>query len=271
MDTAWAHASEIAAAVTDGHTSASAVVRAALARIAADNPVLNAFTAVLEDRALAKARAIDAARLAGHPLGALAGVPFAVKNLFDVAGLPTLAGSKINRERAPAPRDATLIARLEANGAVLVGALNMGEYAYDFTGENVHYGPSRNPHDVARMTGGSSGGSGGAVAGGLVPLALGSDTNGSIRCRRRCAAFSASSRPMGGSRAHTPFPSWRASITSGHWLARRATSRSRTTRCRATTAMTRSARRARSSRSRQRLRAAARACASRSPAAISAP
>ena len=74
MDTAWAHASEIAAAVTDGHTSASAVVRAALARIAADNPVLNAFTAVLEDRALAKARAIDAARLAGHPLGALAGV-----------------------------------------------------------------------------------------------------------------------------------------------------------------------------------------------------
>jgi aspartyl-tRNA(Asn)/glutamyl-tRNA(Gln) amidotransferase subunit A len=95
--------------------------------------------------------------------------------------LPTLAGSKINRDRAPAQHDATLVARLEARGAVLVGALNMGEYAYDFTGENVHYGPSRNPHDVARMTGGSSGGSGGAVAGGLVPLALGSDTNGSIR------------------------------------------------------------------------------------------
>jgi len=181
MDTAWAHASEIAAAVSDGRTSASAVVRAALARIAADNPVLNAFTAVLEDRALAKARAIDAARLDGRPLGPLAGVPFAVKNLFDIAGLPTLAGSKINRDRAPAQHDATLVARLEAHGAVLVGALNMGEYAYDFTGENVHYGPSRNPHDVARMTGGSSGGSGGAVAGGLVPLALGSDTNGSIR------------------------------------------------------------------------------------------
>ena len=181
MDTAWAHASEIAAAVSGGRTSASAVVRAALARIAADNPVLNAFTAVLEDRALAKARAIDAARLERRPLGPLAGVPFAVKNLFDIAGLPTLAGSKINRDRAPAQHDATLVARLEAHGAVLVGALNMGEYAYDFTGENVHYGPSRNPHDVARMTGGSSGGSGGAVAGGLVPLALGSDTNGSIR------------------------------------------------------------------------------------------
>jgi len=108
-------------------------------------------------------------------------VPFAVKNLFDVVGLATLAGAKINRDRAPAPRDATLIERLEAAGAVLVGALNMGEYAYDFTGENVHYGPSRNPHALDRMTGGSSGGSGGAVAGGLVPVALGSDTNGSIR------------------------------------------------------------------------------------------
>src|SRR5438552_14603590 len=181
MDTACAHASEIAAAVRERRTSASAVVRAALARIAADNPVLNAFTAVLEDRALAKARAIDNAPLDGRELGPLAGVPFAVKNLFDVAGLPTLAGSKINRDCAPAARDATLIARLETAGAVLVGALNMGEYAYDFTGENVHYGPSRNPHDVKRMTGGSSGGSGAAVAGGLVPLALGSDTNGSIR------------------------------------------------------------------------------------------
>jgi 1-carboxybiuret hydrolase len=206
MDTAWAHASEIAAAVRDGRTSATAVVRAALARIAAADPMLNAFTGVLEDRALAKARAIDAARAQGRPLGALAGVPFAVKNLLDIAGLPTLAGSKINRDRAPAARDATLVARLEANGAVLVGALNMGEYAYDFTGENVHYGASRNPHDVARMTGGSSGGSGGAVAGGLVPIALGSDTNGSIRVPSSlCGIFGL--KPTYGrlSRAHT-FP-----------------------------------------------------------------
>jgi 1-carboxybiuret hydrolase len=181
MDTAWAHASEIAAAVSDGRTSATAVVGGALARIAKHDRALNAFTAVTEERALAKAAAIDAERARGRRLGVLAGVPFAVKNLFDVAGLPTLAGSKINRDRAPAVRDATVIARLEAHGAVLVGALNMGEYAYDFTGENVHDGASRNPHDVSRMTGGSSGGSGGAVAGGLVPLALGSDTNGSIR------------------------------------------------------------------------------------------
>ena len=95
--------------------------------------------------------------------------------------MPTRAGSKINRDLVPSPRDATLIERMEAAGAVLVGALNMGEYAYDFTGENVHDGPSRNPHDPTRMTGGSSGGSGSAVGGALVPIALGSDTNGSIR------------------------------------------------------------------------------------------
>src|SRR6476469_7672086 len=181
MDTAWSHASEIAAAVADGTISASAVVDAALARVAKDDRVLNAFTAVVAARARAKAKTVDAARAASRPLGPLAGVPFAVKNLFDIEGLPTLAGSKINRDRAPAARDATLIARLETAGAVLVGALNMGEYAYDFTGENVHDGPSRNPHDSAHMTGGSSGGSGSAVAGGLVPIALGSDTNGSIR------------------------------------------------------------------------------------------
>jgi 1-carboxybiuret hydrolase len=180
VDLAWASAAEIAAAVAAGRASAAEVIEAALARIAA-RKALNAFTAVVAERARAKARALDEACAKGQSLGALAGVPFAVKNLFDVAGLPTLAGSKINRDRAPATRDATLIEQLEAAGAVLVGALNMGEYAYDFTGENVHDGSSRNPHDLTRMTGGSSGGSGAAVAGGLVPVALGSDTNGSIR------------------------------------------------------------------------------------------
>jgi AtzE family amidohydrolase len=177
----WASAGEIADAVAAGRATAAEAIEAALARIAARDRALNAFTAVVAERARARAHAIDAARAKGEPLGPLAGVPFAVKNLFDVAGLATRAGSKINRERAPAVRDATLIERLEAAGAVLVGALNMGEYAYDFTGENVHDGPSRNPHDTTRMTGGSSGGSGAAVAGGLVPVALGSDTNGSIR------------------------------------------------------------------------------------------
>jgi aspartyl-tRNA(Asn)/glutamyl-tRNA(Gln) amidotransferase subunit A len=177
----WLSAREITRAVTARSMSAVSVTEATLARIVQHDPVLNSFTDVTADRARAKARAVDAAVAAGQNAGALAGVPFAVKNLFDVRGLPTRAGSKINRDLAPSPRDATLIERLEAAGAVLVGALNMGEYAYDFTGENSHDGPSRNPHDVTRMTGGSSGGSGAAVGGGLVPLALGSDTNGSIR------------------------------------------------------------------------------------------
>ncbi|MET4065839.1 AtzE family amidohydrolase [Bradyrhizobium sp. S3.2.6] len=174
-------ASEIANAVARGKMSALDATEAALARIKQRDTLLNSFTDVTADRARAKARAIDADIAAGKTVGPLAGVPFAVKNLFDVAGLPTRAGSKINRDLAPSQRDATLIERLEAAGAVLVGALNMGEYAYDFTGENVHDGPSRNPHDITRMAGGSSGGSGSAVGGALVPIALGSDTNGSIR------------------------------------------------------------------------------------------
>jgi aspartyl-tRNA(Asn)/glutamyl-tRNA(Gln) amidotransferase subunit A len=152
-------------------------VEAALARIAEQDRLINAFTHVAAERALAAADRLDATPA---PL-ALAGMPFAVKNLFDVAGLPTLAGSRINRDRAPAARDAFLVRRMEDAGGVLLGALNMGEYAYDFTGENAHHGPSRNPLDPARMAGGSSGGSAAAVAAGMVPVALGSDTNGSIR------------------------------------------------------------------------------------------
>ncbi len=181
FDYAGTSALDIARAVADGATTAAAVIEAALGRITRLDPKLNAFTDVTADRARARAAAIDARRAKGESVGALAGVPFAVKNLFDVAGLPTRAGAKINRELPPAERDSPLIERLEAAGAILVGTLNMGEYAYDFTGENVHDGPSRNPHDLDRMTGGSSGGSAGAVAGRLVPLALGSDTNGSIR------------------------------------------------------------------------------------------
>lgn len=176
---AWATAAEIAEAVGSDQASATAIVEQALTRIETLNPRLNAFTAVTADRARAKARLIDAT--SDKKSLPLAGVPFAVKNLFDIGGLPTVAGSKINRGHPPAKRDSPLIERLEAAGAVLVGAHNMGEYAYDFTGENVHDGASRNPHDLAHMSGGSSGGSGSAVGGGMVPLALGSDTNGSIR------------------------------------------------------------------------------------------
>jgi AtzE family amidohydrolase len=171
----------ITAAVRAGALSAVEVTEAALARIAARDPALNSFTAVTASRALADARAVDAAVARGDDPGPLAGAPFAAKNLFDVEGLVTLAGSKIDRERPVASADATIVRRLTAAGAILVGALNMDEYAYGFTTENTHYGPAHNPHDPAHVAGGSSGGSGVAVAGGLVPLALGSDTNGSIR------------------------------------------------------------------------------------------
>ncbi len=177
----WTAASDIAGAFASGRVSAVAVTEATMTRIREHDRNLNSCTAITEQRALVRARALDAARAAGKRLGPLAGVPFAVKNLFDVRGLPTLAGSKINRDAAPATRDAALIERLEAAGAILVGTLNMGEYAYDFTGENIHDGACHNPHDLERMSGGSSSGSGAAVAGGLVPLALGSDSNGSIR------------------------------------------------------------------------------------------
>ena len=156
---------------------ASAAVEASLARIAATEPRVNAFTAVLAERARERAAVVDA----GPEALPLAGSTFAAKNLFDIAGLATLAGSKIEREAAPAAADAVLVRRLEAAGAVLVGALNMDEYAYGFTTENSHYGPTRNPHDTRCISGGSSGGSGAAVAAGQVALSLGSDTNGSIR------------------------------------------------------------------------------------------
>jgi AtzE family amidohydrolase len=171
----------IAAAVRARRASAVDVARATIRRIRRADSELNAFTAVTETRALAAAQRVDAAVAAGQDPGPLAGVPYAVKNLFDVAGMTTLAGSKINRELPPAARDATALARLERAGAVLVGTLNMDEYAYGFSTENSHYGATRNPHDLHRVAGGSSGGSAAAVAAGLVPISLGSDTNGSIR------------------------------------------------------------------------------------------
>jgi 1-carboxybiuret hydrolase len=168
-----------AEAVRTGQATARATVQASLDRIAATDAQVNAFTQVLAERALKRADAVDSSPRRARMK--LAGVPFAVKNLFDIAGLATLAGSRIERDAPLAARDAVLVRRLEAEGAVLVGALNMDEYAYGFTTENTHYGPTRNPHDLARISGGSSGGSAAAVAAGQVPLTLGSDTNGSIR------------------------------------------------------------------------------------------
>ena len=176
-----ANVSEIAAAVRAGRQTAVDVTRASLDRVRAQDGSINAFTAVVAERALATAARVDDLVRIGRDPGPLAGVCFAVKNLFDVAGLTTLAGSRIDAALPPANRDATLVARLESAGAILVGALNMDEYAFGFSTQNSHYGPTRNPHDLSRIAGGSSGGSAAAVAAGLVPISLGSDTNGSIR------------------------------------------------------------------------------------------
>ena len=170
------------AAVVRGRTrSVVSVVQAALDRVARHDPVLNCFTRLRAAASLAEAAALDGAIARGEPAGPLAGVPFAVKNLFDVAGDTTVAGSAVLADAAPAARDATVIARLRAAGAILLGQLNMDEFAYGFATENPHYGDTANPHDLACIAGGSSGGSAAAVAAGLVPLSLGTDTNGSIR------------------------------------------------------------------------------------------
>ncbi|PZV08813.1 MAG: AtzE family amidohydrolase [Leptolyngbya sp.] len=207
MSPAFPDATSIAHSVRNQEVSATSIVSSSIARIKEHNPLLSCFTTVLTEKAMQDAAAVDVAIAAGKDPGVLAGVPFGVKDLFNVAGIPTLAGSKINAEHAIAAQDATLVVRLKQAGAILVGAQTMDEYAYGFVTENSHYGASRNPHSPTHMTGGSSGGSASAVAGGLVPLSLGSDTNGSIRVPSSfCGIFGL--KPTYGrlSRAHTyPF------------------------------------------------------------------
>ena len=149
-------------------------LEAALEQIAAKDNSINAFRRIDSDSARAHVANVSES-------APLAGVPFAVKELFDVAGHTTLAGSIIEEGRPPAEQDATVVARCRDAGAVLVGTTNMDEYAFGFTTENTHRGPTRNPHDLERIAGGSSGGSAAAVAYGKVPVAFGYDTNGSIR------------------------------------------------------------------------------------------
>ena len=164
-----------------GQVCARELAAAALDRIALQNPSLNAFVEVTGKRALAEADVLDRRHQRGDTLPVLAAVPYAVKNLFDVAGLTTLAGARLLSGNPVASCDAVLVARMRAAGGLLLGTLNMDALAYGFTTENTHYGVTRNPHDVLRSAGGSSGGTGAAVAAGLVPIGLGSDTNGSIR------------------------------------------------------------------------------------------
>jgi AtzE family amidohydrolase len=174
-------AADIVQQIAKGARSAAAVLAECKALIQAKDPDLNCFTAKTFERAEREAAAIDALYAAGKTLPPLAGVPYAVKNLFDVEGMVTLAGAKINAGNVPAAADATIVARMSRAGAVLVGALNMEELAYGFLTENHHYGTTRNPHDPERGAGGSSGGSAAAVGAGMLPITLGSDTSGSIR------------------------------------------------------------------------------------------
>ena len=171
----------IATAIKTGETTAETLITKCLEQIYEHNRTLNCFTAVTTESALNNARQIDRDIAQGKNPGLLAGIPFAVKNLYDIKGLTTLAGAKINAQNPPATQDATAVAKLKQAGAILVGALNMDEYAYGFVTENTHYGATPNPRDLTRISGGSSGGSAAAVAAGLVPITLGSDTNGSIR------------------------------------------------------------------------------------------
>ncbi|MDJ0729433.1 MAG: AtzE family amidohydrolase [Crocosphaera sp.] len=161
--------------------TATQVITQFIHNIEQQNPKLNCFTTVLKSKPFEQAKNIDQKIAKGENLGILTGVPFAVKNLFDIEGIITLAGSKINQENLPASQDATAIRKLKAAGAILIGALNMDEYAYGFVTENSHYGATPNPYDLSRISGGSSGGSAAAVAANLIPFSLGSDTNGSIR------------------------------------------------------------------------------------------
>ncbi|HET7864871.1 MAG TPA: AtzE family amidohydrolase, partial [Burkholderiaceae bacterium] len=171
----------IVRAVHAGEMLAEEALEHCIARIEVTDPRVNAFTDGTFERATREAQAVDRRRARGDPLPPLAGLPYAVKNLFDIEGLTTRAGSKVRNGQPPATEDAALVQRMHAAGAVLVGALNMDEFAYGFTTENSHYGPCHNPRRMERTAGGSSGGCGAAVAAGQVPVTLGSDTNGSIR------------------------------------------------------------------------------------------
>lgn len=164
-----------------GEFSAREIAQQTLDTIEYINPDINAYTQVTHQRMLDEADHLDQRRLRGETLPPLAGVPYAVKNLFDVKGETTLAGAQLFSQRPPASQDAFAIQQLTRQGALLSGMLNMDAYAYGFTTENSYYGATRNPIDRQRVAGGSSGGSAAAVAAGLVNFTLGSDTNGSIR------------------------------------------------------------------------------------------
>ena len=179
-DVTRASAAELGRLLAAGETSAVEVTQAHLDRIAAVDDKVHAFLHVDTDGALAAARAVDDARVRGEELGPLAGVPVAVKDVITTRGVPTTAGSKILEGWRP-PYDATIMTRMRDAGLVMVGKTNMDEFAMGSSTEYSAYGPSRNPWDLGRIPGGSGGGSAASIAAYEAPLAIGTDTGGSIR------------------------------------------------------------------------------------------
>src|SRR6202042_2552800 len=173
-------AAQIAGAIADGQVSAVEVTRAHLDRIAAVDPDVHAFLHVAPELAVAAAAEVDRKRAAGEPLGPLAGVPLALKDVLTTADMPTTCGSKILEGWRP-PYDATVTQRLRDAGVILLGKTNMDEFAMGSSTENSAFGVSHNPGDLSRIPGGSSGGSSAAVAAYEAPLGIGTDTGGSIR------------------------------------------------------------------------------------------
>ncbi|MXP51347.1 AtzE family amidohydrolase [Pantoea sp. SoEX] len=168
-------------AIKKGDISVKEIANKTIDMIKKYNPKLNAWTEVTVERMLKEASIIDKKKHRGEQLTPLSGIPYAVKNLFDVSGFTTISGSSIFIGRPIAKNDAWVISKLSQLGAILSGMLNMDAYAYGFTTENSYYGTTHNPHDLTRIAGGSSGGSAAAVAAGLIHFSLGTDTNGSVR------------------------------------------------------------------------------------------